>query len=185
MKKIVLSLFLFGTVVAATAQDFPKNDKGQIVYEEVVKIENVTKDNLFRQARKWMTETYNEDSQDDDVIYASDSYLGELAANPYMWMELNNFGSVIDAGAVLYDIKIDIKDGRYRYQIVNLYHEAQRSRLGAGGALEDQEPDCGLINMQQKYWDEIKVQAHANFTALIESLKQAMSEAGTSTEEDW
>jgi hypothetical protein len=184
MKKIVLSLFILSITALASAQEFPKNDKGQITYEEVVKVENKTKEQLFRQARKWMTDNFVQDNQDDDVIYASDSYLGELAANPYMWMELTNFGSVINAGAILYDIKIDIKDGRFRYQIVNPYHEAQRSRLGTGGALEDAEPDCGLINMQQKYWDDIKVQAHANFTALIASLKETMSTA-SGEGEDW
>ena len=187
MKNSFFFLLFIGLTGLVNAQEFPMNDQGKIVYEEVVKIEGATKDQLYKQARSWFKESYRQSDQDDDVIYLSDSYLGELGANPYMWMEVKSVGNKLTAGAVLYDIKFEAKEGRYKYTITNPYHEAQRSKLGAGGALENKEPDCGVLNMQQKYWDEIKMTAHENFTAMINSLKASMTQtiSNAKGKEDW
>lgn len=185
MKKSLFCLLFFGATLIAGAQDsLPVNQEGKIVYEEVVAIEGATKDQLFKQARSWFKTTYKQADQDEDVLYLNDSYLGELGANPYMWMEVSGIGNNTSAGAILYDFRVEVKEGRFRYKISNLYHEAQRSRLGSGGALENKAPDCGTLNMQQKYWDEIKIKAHENFKKIVASLKEHMAKSPEAGAED-
>ena len=186
MKKSLLLFLIVGWAVIAPAQELPQNDTGKIVYEEVVEVEGATKEQLYRQGRKWFAETYT-DGQDEDVIYLQDSYLGEIGANPFLWIEVTPVGKPITAGAVIYDIKLSIKEGRYKYKITNLYHESQGSRLGSGGALENKEPECGLINMRQEYWEEIKRKTDEMIKELISSLKTQMTEAPKvgAEEDDW
>ena len=103
-----------------------------------------------------------------------------------MFMELESLGSKSNAGAINYDVQLFVKDGKYKINIFNLYHEAQKSRLGAGGSIENEIPDCGNLNMQQRYWIQIKVDGAVQFAKLIEDLKKEMEKAkDLSPDDDW
>ena len=185
MLKICIATVLLATSIVTTAQEATPDNSAKFEYSEVIDVEGATKDQLFRTARKWFQKNYSEKAVGESVIYTDDSYLGEMAASPNMWVEARIQGKNAGAGAVNYTIIIAAKDGKYKYGISGFYHESSRSRFGSGGDLNNASPDCGEESMSMISWEEIKADCRAKTDKIVEQLKLTMSSASTNSEEDW
>ncbi|MEQ8324710.1 MAG: DUF4468 domain-containing protein [Vicingaceae bacterium] len=185
MLKYTLLSAAFILSAALYSQEIPVNESGKYEYSEVVVIEGATKEQIFRTARKWFQKNYSEKAVGEKVIYTDDSYLGEMAANPNMFIDVRVMGSKVGAGSVNYNIVLAAKEGKYKYGINGFYHESNRSSFGSGGALENAKPDCGEEMMSAEAWSEIKKECHQRAAKLIESLKDNLAEAASNSEDDW
>ena len=170
---------------SATQEEVTQENATKMEYAEVVTVEGATKDQLFRIARKWFQKNYSEKTVGESVIYTDDSYLGEMAASPNMWVVAHSFGKNTEAGAVNYTIVIAAKEGKYKYTISGFYHESNRSRFGSGGDLNNANPDCGEEEMSAIAWTEIKADCKMKTDKLVAELKEVMAAAASSTEDDW
>lgn len=180
-------LFLLGSICTMAQEeekvDWPMNESGKVQFTEVVEMEGRTKDELFSAAKNWFMPYFSEQSEE---IYQNDRYEGKLAGQFNMFMEIDMYGKLANAGAITYNMQLFVKDGKYKYNISGLEHEANRSRLGSAGAIENDVPECGTRNMQQRYWNDIRKQAHSNFIALVGSLKEGMKKVSQNNpEDDW
>ena len=181
-----LCLALAMTTFAQEHEVSPPNDGMNFSYSEVVDVNGATKDQLFKSARAWVLDNYGIKKQEAGVIYTDDSYLGQIAASPIMWVFVNSMGSNINAGSVSYNIMISAKEGKYKYEINDFYHESNRSVYGTGGTLTDEKPDCPEEEMSELIWTQIKEDSKKKTELLIASLKEKLAEAGNHIEgEDW
>jgi hypothetical protein len=157
----------------------------KLEYGEIVDVPGATKDQLFRTARKWFQKNYSEKAVGENVIYTDDSYLGEMAASPYIWVEARVQGKPTGAGSVNYNIIIAAKEGKYKYSLSGFYHESNRSQFGSGGDMNNAVPDCGEELTSLAAWAEIKADCKAKAEKIVQELKETMSSAATNSEEDW
>ena len=171
MKTICSFLLIALIATPFFAQDLPKDEDGQVVYTEVVNVEGKTQDQLLQNAKRWFDQEYKSAKK--------------RVVEGYTVLDNHNFtvkkGSKV-AGGVNYDIRIMIKDGRYKYEISNLVHKDYEKVVGSGGKLERDEPKDGF---SQKLWDEFKAQANEQALALIKSLKEGMVYTEEAKSSDW
>jgi len=184
LKNTIAVVFMVASMTTI-AQEAVQEKATKIEYAEVVTVDGATKDQLFRTARKWFQKNYSEKAVGEDVIYTDDSYLGEMAASPNLWVEVHSFGKNSGAGAVNYTIVIAAKEGKYKYTLSGFYHESNRSRFGSGGDLNNAAPDCGEEEMSAIAWEEIKTDCKAKTEKIVAQLKEVMSVSATNSEDDW
>jgi hypothetical protein len=184
MKKLILFAILFTLmVICIQAKDvpvvFPLNEAGKIVFTEVIEMPNITKDALYTRAYEWFAKAFNSAN---NVIQMQDKENGKIVGKG-SFGDINVsvvLGMATVYGNVKFTISIYLKDGKYKYEVTDFYHEG--SWVGGGapprpynaGALENEIPECGKSNLTLKKWGKIKEETNKRVLALIESLKKSM-----------
>ena len=124
MKKlIVLFLFPIFTLSAQTEYDYqyenlylPKDEKGNVVYSDIVDVPGLSGDQLYTSARIWFLEKFKSSK---DVIQYEEREAGIVAGNGIMTVDDMALGYLIQT-KISFSIRIETKDERFRYQISNL-----------------------------------------------------------------
>lgn len=80
----------------------------------------------------------------------------------------------IEYGYVSFTIKIQVKDGRYKYTFSDFYHEAHEQNKGSGGSLTNHKPACGTFIMTMGYWRQIKAYTNGQVIEQIAHLQEKM-----------
>lgn len=171
MKTTICLIALLCTGFLTNAQDLPTDENGNVVFTEVVEVSGKSAAELMENAKAWFDEYYMSDKN--RVIE------GETI------LDNHNFKTTKgnkDAGAVNYEIRVIVKDGRYKYEISNLVHKDYANDVGTGGKLEREEPKDGF---SQKIWEDIKAQAKQQAEEAIKSLKAAMTKTPEKKNDDW
>ncbi len=156
-------------------------------YILVVSVEGVTKDQLYSEALAWFGETFRGPK---NVIEVQDRQAGRIIAKPLFLYEPTVFESTARIrGVVRYSVKVEVKDGRYRYSIGDFFHEG--SREGDLAPISFQllttDPECPYqfsprdlkSSSKQETWDNLKLVAKNQAALIISSLKSRMAQAGT------
>ena len=191
MKQLQVVVILLLLAFDNAAQNNP------ITYTEVVKVDSIiTADELYNRARLWFAETYKDANS---VLQISDKQAGELVGKgnmkhtPSSWV-----GTSGVAGFISYTIKINVKDGRYKYQVSKFYHEGTRVASSYGnfgpynfGLLTDTlacPSEVRVFLPRTKWWDEmwaeIKSTVNEEMAPMITSLKQTMNKPSVK-KDDW
>ena len=183
MKKTFLALALLFTVILGYSQDkllniLPLVD-GRVTYTGVVQVDSIPKDELYKRAKRWFVDTYNSGK---DVIQLDDKENSEIIGKGFfeeLWMVTFYGGTKVN---VWQTIKIQMKDGRYRYEITDfrMKYFVSGSQYSSSSNVDVafEEWNKGRDTNNQKFYP--KVDAHVN--ALIESLKKTMT---TKAKNDW
>jgi len=120
MKNILFIIISVIILIQVKAQDkhlnvLPLVD-GKITYTDVVKVDSVSKDELYNRAKRWFVDNYNSSK---DVIQLDDKENGEIIAKGFFeefWQVTAYSGMNVN---VWQKIQIQIKDGRYKYEITD------------------------------------------------------------------
>lgn len=180
MKKITLIILLFSSIICSAQKNekiiLPIDSATNFVsYQEVIKVDGPSKDDLYVRAREWFAKTYKSSQ---DVIQMDDKSAGKIIGK----------GSSIGYYNILltpmeyylnYTISVTTKDGRYRYEISPFIIKSTPSKYSAGYST----PAEGHYEIYKKgkgsgYGVAKKVVPHINeiATELITSLKIAMEQ---------
>lgn len=174
MKHLIAFVFIIPMFV--TAQPLVTNSDGRVEYSAIVEAQGLSAEQLYQSAKEWFIRSFDNANfviQNDDK--QGGSIIGKGSYNI-------NRQFCIDDSKVTFVIKIDIKDGKYKYQINDFVHTSIRGNQD-GGQLENDKPDCGTITLLPKCWVKIKSMAAANTEMLITSLKESMT--NTVSKENW
>lgn len=87
-------------------------------------------------------------------------------------------------GKILMHIKIEIKDGKYKYTINQVKHIADNGK-NSGGDITKDIPECGTMFLPDMTWKKIKGEAVKDVYIVIEDIKDAMSTPVKVVSEDW
>jgi hypothetical protein len=94
---------------------------------------------------------------------------------------------IFDGGYVHYTVTIMCKDGRYKYTIDDMYHEAALSPSGlcGGGALTNEKPGCMGAGLYKSWWKKTKEEADAYAKDLVQTIKKEMAGSASGAKQDW
>ena len=175
MRKIyilIMALFISNGILA---QDkllgiLPLKD-GKVTYSDVIQIQGVSKDEMYKRAKHWFIDTFNSGK---DVIQLDDKENGEVIGKgcfKVLWMV--SFYSTQSIN-VWKTIKIQIKDDRFRYEISdfkmkNYYLPSENASISDVG-IPLEVWNKGHDSNNKKFYPKINNQ----ITALIKSLENAL-----------
>ena len=151
----------------------------RITYEGVVAVPGVSQADLYARAAAWVAQAYNSSNA---VVKQQDPAAGQLVlvgtrtATVRTVFEGVPRGSY--AGVVRHTLTVYVKDGRYKYILSDLAHDAAGApNLKSGGPLEqDKAALFGYAGLgSRKPWTEIKVEATRGARRLLNGLQEAMT----------
>lgn len=116
MKQFLL-IFLLLPFTLIAQQTFPVDTvSGKITYTDVVSVEGVLKANLYTRAKEWFGENF---SGPEATIEKEDKEAGILIGKAYKDIQgMSTTG--MEAIKLWYNVKVEVKDNRYRYTIDNI-----------------------------------------------------------------
>lgn len=185
MKTFILTFVSIILVAAAYSQDrlldiLPLVE-GHVTYTGVVQVDSVPRDELYGRAKRWFIDTYNSGK---DVIQLDDKENGEIIGKGFFeetWMVTFYGGQKVN---IWQTVKIQVKDGRYRYEISDFrmkYFVSASQYSNATNvdmALEDWNKGRDANN--KKFYP--KIDSHVK--SLIESIERTM-QTKAKVKSDW
>lgn len=152
-----------------------------LIYEDVVNVkDSASSEELYLRAKKWFAVTYNDAQK---VIQLDDRESGVIMGKALIQFNPTVFsGSGLTKGTIDYTIKIEFRDGRYRYTITDFIHKA-KSDWGLITTSEQSPIKHQTQRWSDNVWNDIKNTISMRMNELINSLKSSM-EIGDS-DDDW
>jgi hypothetical protein len=161
-----------------------------IEYIEVVQADGLKKDQLYSAALAWFSETFRSAKKVFDV---QDREAGRIVGKPLFQYESTVFiGSARIRGVVRYSVTVEVKDGRYRYNIGNFIHEGTPGPYGGPASFGllttaikcPRSIDGPTSSGAQETWEDLLLHARIEADHLIRSLKSHM-EKTKNTSDNW
>lgn len=172
MEKIVFFLFFLVSYRAiAQPVDFETDAAGKFFLQEVVEVPGMSKDRLFKNAAIFLKKI--------KVHHSSKKYLVSDLAKDELHTKgsfyVYKLGSVKKAiaGAVMYDVKIEVKEGKYRYMINNyIFNTYKRNRYGKYGPVKGKDTplDATVSKLNEKEWIKQRQVVYDKSMQLISNL---------------
>lgn len=161
---IVISFSSFCQETQTAAQVPVDQDTHQIMYREVVSQEGV-KDILYNRAAEWLRVYYINPTS---VVRVLDKVNGKIEGTGRMNIVFKDKdGSSRNAGLILYELKLEFKDNKYRYTLTDFNLKGE-SRSPLEKWLNKSDP---AYNEQ---WDTYLYQVDTVMQRLTKSLKAGM-----------
>lgn len=161
---------MVGTSIGQTLPIDPQTKK--IVFTEIIKVDSVSKDELYSRAREWFARTFVSSK---NVLEMDDRQAGKLIGNgAKSGFYYGLLMTPVDY-TLTYEISVYIKDGRYKYEIADFVNDENKY-----GSFSLDELSIGnkLMNKKGEYRSTIKPfieDVIKTGNRLSESLKAAMS----------
>ncbi|MFN8154818.1 MAG: DUF4468 domain-containing protein [Bacteroidia bacterium] len=186
MTKNILALaisLLFGTqlINAQQVQQAPKlpvdEKSGLITYTKVTEITGTTAGVLYQRALEWANKYYKNPA---DVIRERDSIGGQIVckARFKIMNPADKKGVATDAGNVMYTLKIQFKDGRYRYELTEINWK-QQSYYPCERWMDK------TVQSYKPEFDYYLQQTDASIRETLKAMEKALSAAPAAKKEDW
>lgn len=174
----MIKLHLFLTTIFITLYQqvlFPIDEYGKYTFHEVVEIPGMTQDDLFKNGELFLKKVKVLNSKKKYLTVDEDNYSLTNKGSFYVYQ----YGSVNKAiaGAVEYDILLEVKDGRYRYTITNfIFNEYQRNRYGKYEPLNGKNTplEMEVSNINKKGWEKHRQVVYDKTQELIQNLQSNM-----------
>ena len=171
---ILLSLLFFNI----QAQNFPI-DEGtkKITYIKTIDVAPLTPSEIYDAAKDW--------GEKEGLTIVSDETNKKIVFNgTFKVLYRPAKASTNEEGDVSYKLHIGVKNGKYRYILVDLKHKGPS---GEGGKLEEPKPECGTTSITNNSWVKIKLATHRHASNLIEKLEVAMKvvQNNPTKSDDW
>lgn len=177
MKTILITLLMIPSLAFTQETQFPINpETHKIEYTDLVKVDStLTSNELFTRAREWIAVTFKSANS---VIQMEDKGSGIIIGKGNISIPKTSLqvGSIVS-----FTIKIQVKNGRYKYWVNDLVHT---SPYGNGGGLENEKPAWGWA-MMKKAWVQIKDRASIAIPEFIASLNEQMKKPSSGKSEAW
>lgn len=150
MKKLIFIIFILFPFVSFSQismellkNNFPISD-GKVVYQEVVNLTTpITDSEIYKKARLWMVDTFYSSK---DVLQVEDKENATLIAKGFLNIAHND--GVL--GKDWFTLKIEAKDGKYRYTIYDIRYEWSVVNFTANDPIESWIPGSGQIKLKEK-----------------------------------
>ena len=171
MKRIVACILLIITVGCVSGQTSNPNpklpldpDSKLIMYREVVNQEGI-KDILYDRGASWFSAFYKSPSS---VLKIQDKVNGKLeGTGRFVISYIDDQGNKQNGGLILYNIKLELKDNKYRYTVSD-FNLKSVSRFPLEKWLNKNDP---AYNPQ---WDSYLYQVDTTIQRLVGNLKEGM-----------
>ena len=150
-----------------------------IMFEGVVAAPGASQADLYARARAWIAKEYpGSTAAVQPTNPANDQLLVKGQRPAAVHLPVNGVYRLTTAGVVRHTLAIYLKDGRYRYVLTDLTHDASGLHsIKSGGALEQEHASLygygGLGSGEA--WADLRVQAIREVRRLLDDLQVAMT----------
>lgn len=152
----------------------PINEEtGKVTYTLIKEVPEVSKDELFLRAMTWVNQTYNSGKS---VIQFSDKESGKIMGKANVDALGKALGMVYKIGYFSYSFTIQVKDGKYKYEVTDIFHNTiEPEKIASVGPIEKEEPKVGfMFAPSKKQWKDMKMGFEAEIFILQISLNKAI-----------
>jgi len=167
MRWMLFIIFILIVKLAlAQPPQFPLNNSGNVEYSNVIEVPSASAIELLGKAKIWLAENY---SKSEFLIDELTSTVVIQAISPVYWKKWEN-------GYFEYTLKIETKDGKYRYSIFNFYHKRyynKPSHYDCGNPI-GASANCEGVAFAPDFWNILKANLHTNMTSLCKLLDTAL-----------
>jgi len=171
MKRIALltifcPLFTFGQKI--------NEDTLSFFYSDIVAVDSIPAQVLQSRARLFLTENFKSakdviqiDDKDGGIIVGKGSFIPVFKST--------GLGSALTSrGFVKFYLKLQFKDGKFKYTFSDFVHVSDDGESTYGGSLANKKPQCGYFGLARPYWHQIKSYTDTNVIDLIDRLIRTM-----------
>ncbi len=170
---ILLIPFLF------KAQNIPLKEDGYVLTEVIIK-DSVPAKELENRAIAWVQKKHPKYEKVNAV-----GGTNKIECDVEFKIKPKELNPPFDfTGRVIMHVKIELKDGRYRYTINKVRHVADNGK-NTGGDITQEIAQCGSLFLPEMTWKKIKGEAVKDAYIVSEDIKDAMSTPVKSVSDDW
>lgn len=169
MKKILLLVATLFFCLKGISQEYPED----WVYDEVVYLKDSTiqAGQIHNLAKLFIA---NQFKSAKDVIQLDDEKNQILIVKGLITTYGSFLGSKIEHGYVNFTLKLQSKNGRYKYTISDFYHEIYAENQVSIGSLNKEKPGGGVFGIGVKNFNKLKEYLHQDVENLILSMKNSI-----------
>jgi len=175
MRYIIITITLLAITFKSMGQDvLPTDDKGKVNFEEIVKMNTYTRQQLLANARDWVNETF--DYEKKSIRYDSNT----VSVTGRFLVYIKGAFSPQIHGSIRYKLFIFVKDDKYMYQFTSFVFEYysmtamnRYKYIPAPTGKEKPLEDPHFPGFEAP-WEKHKQRTYDVITKEIESLKGAM-----------
>jgi hypothetical protein len=139
MHKFLFVLMLYN--VNCSGQELPTDPNGKVIYNEVVNADSISAADLYSRSKIWFAEAFKSAN---NVIQSDDERLHIIIGKGNTPFYINGlFGVKTESGTLFFSVKIESKEGRYKYTITDFYMKnnagewSVESYRGTGGQIDN------------------------------------------------
>lgn len=180
MRGIAVAIFMFLISGKSFCQQMPLDPAtGKIIYSGVVQMQGYNQKDLYKAARAWVTKAY---SSNRILNQFYDDENASILLQLYM-INYWDFDTSV-TGYIHYTLKIECKDGRYRYTFTDFVHvHPDETNICDGGPLENEKYVCTdyfmshplLAANKKDFWQDIKKNTNEHVLAIITDMQKAIA----------
>ncbi len=172
MKRILISFFVFFSIITAHAQLKP------LTFSMAVKADDTSPKDLYKRGKFWFSDIFQCSNKKLTLDDANNGVIvgkGTFIYNPKVVTS-----SAKTKGTVEYQVRLRFKEGRYECEITDFRHKGS----GISFDLITQDASCSkeIAGASQEWknqvWNDIKSQAKTSSNAIIKSLISQISKTG-------
>lgn len=184
MKRILLMLVMALSTSAVAQDSLVWDNNGSLIFTDVVEVEGVDASELYTRARQWFGEIYRSAN---NVLQMDDREGGVLLGKAINSFVVTNMGMNFEI-KLHYSISVFLKDGRYKYEIKDMYYSGN---TGGKDKLTDWITDEKVFRKngsKKPLYASFRSETVGSVTNLIASLNQAMTKTISSeanSGDDW
>jgi hypothetical protein len=173
MKFFLPCLILFKCAFVFAQTSLPVDEKGKVIFYEVIKAEDFKKGILYENAKNWLTEnSFHIESTPEDSI------AGKIVASQSFYVYARGYISKKIHGKITYKTSIEVKDNRYRYSFSDFtffyYKEDRNYQMVPTG--KEKPIEESKASGWQSLWEQHKKNTQVHITRQIQDLKSSMIE---------
>lgn len=179
---VVIPTISFGQLI----DELPKDDNGNLNYNEVIQVDSIKKDELYLRSKFFFVDVFKSAN---DVIQMDDKEAGVVVGKGFNDIYIRVMG-ITTPIQMWYTIKIQSKEGRYKYEIYDIYFRSYPGQYGITTTRAEEMFD------KRKYFkkngeprdvlEKYKIETIAKANSLVIAIKVTMSKPATSSNKnDW
>ncbi len=191
MKKIIIGLLSIFPLISygQLLEELPQNENGKLIFTEVVQADSQNSNQLYISSKKYFVDVFKSAN---DVIQLDDKesclVIGKGFTETYSMML-----GIAEPIYMWYTIKIQCKDGRYKYDIYDIYFESPNGYCLPDGYAKSQTAES-IFNKDSYYKkpdkplkkaESFKVQMLEKIENIKTTLKESMEKDTSSNNDNW
>ena len=183
MKKLFLLLFV------SMGYFFSSYGQEKLTFSKVIEVKDVDKTSIYISLRDWIS-TYYRDTQ--EVLQMDDKDAGIIIGKAIFLYSMNKLAYAAYEGKIWYSIKLQVKDGRFKVEMLNFIHEnkkvnAPTCNLGLITIAENYTDKGAQKFFHNKVWKDIKVKSERESNSIFSDLEKLAASIQTVKEDsdDW
>lgn len=179
--KVRIIILLLSISITLNAQEITKaefNKEKKIEFKRIEKLEGLKSNELFSNAKQWMTNTLTSEK---NIIESANPELGRLIGKGYTLYNVKYLGNSFSI-KLHYTIQIESKEGKYRLIISNLYTVAQGHKRVTTDAAVWFNPK---LKGGKKYIRQNMNKIISTCETLRQSLSKSMHSSTAKSSDDW